>query len=279
MTDGKHEMVLDAPQAEQRSIVHPLVARAMEANPNTETLRELMAMQKEWEAGEARKAYTRAIVALKEDLPTVIAKDATVDFTSQRTKTRTHYTHTSLAKAMAEVTPALTDHGFSLAWVPSTEGDRVSVTCRLTHSEGHFEECTLVAPRDVSGNKSPAQGIASTITLLQRYTALSLLGIATADMTDPTGEGAEPAPDHVDATRNLKAVGAIQKRGLDLAEAAKLVGRQVPDWTTTDLDKLRGWIRSQRAASAPSHPEETGEVHDDEPPERALASEREPGED
>jgi hypothetical protein len=46
----------------------------------------------------------------------------------------------------------------------------------------------MTAPIDTSGSKSPAQGVASTITLLQRYTALSLLGIATADMKDADGE-------------------------------------------------------------------------------------------
>jgi len=98
--------------------------------------------------------------------------------------------------ALDSVTEPLTRHGFSLGWVPTT-GDRgeVRVTCRLTHAEGHSEETTLVAPPDTSGLKNPAQAIASTITLLQRYTALSLLGIATADTTDPTPD--EP-PQRID---------------------------------------------------------------------------------
>ena len=73
-------------------------------------LEELMDLQERFEAGEARKAYTRALVALKADLPAVIAKDATVDFEGKGGR-RTYYTHASLAGAFEEVTPHLTRHG------------------------------------------------------------------------------------------------------------------------------------------------------------------------
>jgi hypothetical protein len=70
-------------------------------------------------------------------------------------------------------------HGFVLTWIPSTPAPgTVTVLCRLLHCDGHFDEATLSAPVDTSGNKSPAQGVASTVSLLSRYTALALLGIA-----------------------------------------------------------------------------------------------------
>ncbi len=224
----------------------PVVAMGMKmlaANPNPETLRELLAVQKEWEANEARKAFAMALVALKRDLPTVIDRDMKVDY--QSAKGRTTYTHASLAGAMDAITGPLTQHGFSLAWKPSTGNAGVSVTCRLTHAAGHFEEGSLTAPADTSGSKSPSQAIASTITLLQRYTALSLLGIATADMKDPEGEE-KPAGDAVDSARNLKAVGWLVKQGRSRVDAEAYLGRSVSEWTAGDLEKLKAWASPQR---------------------------------
>ncbi len=238
----QHGKALTVIERSDDRAMSPVVAMGMEMlrnNPDPSTLRELLAVQKDWEANEARKAYAAALVALKRDLPTVIARDAKVDFNSA--KGRTTYTHASLAGVMDAITPALTQHGFSLAWTPATGKDGVSVTCRLTHAAGHCDTATLSAPADTSGSKSPAQAIASTITLLQRYTALSLLGIATADMKEPEPEA--PTPDTVDSARNLKAVGWLTKQGKARVDAEVFIGRPVADWTAADLDKLRAWAK------------------------------------
>lgn len=238
----KHQQAITVVERSDNRAMSPVVAMGMEmlrSNPNPETLAKLLEVQKDFEANEARKAYAAALVALKRDLPTVIAKDMKVDFQGSTGK-RTTYTHTSLAGAMDAITGPLTQHGFSLAWKPSTGANGVSVTCRLTHGAGHFEECALTAPADTSGSKSPAQAIASTITLLQRYSALSVLGIATADMKEPAGDP-EPDPDKVDSARNLKAVGWLTKQGKTRGDAEEHVGRSVADWTAADLDRLKSW--------------------------------------
>jgi hypothetical protein len=260
----KAELVHVEPREPQK--MHPLVAAAMaHGQIDPATLRELLAVQREWEAGEARKAYTRALAALKGDMPVVIAHDATVDFTN-KANVRTFYTHTSLAGALAAITPALTDHGFALSWTPRTlDRGVVEVTCRLTHTEGHFEEATLAAPADTSGNKSPAQGVASTITLLSRYSALALLGIATKDMKEPTGGGDEPDDDVVDVPRNMRAVAWFVKHGRTRAAAEAHVERGVGEWTTRDLAKLREWIatdETKNEAPADAGGERDGEEAD-----------------
>lgn len=255
MTDTHKATIVHTPAvplATDRAI-HPLIASLRDGTLDPATIREMLTLQREHEASEAKKAYTRALAALKADLPTVIAKDATVDFTGQSGK-RTHYTHATLAGALDAVTGPLTSHGFSLAWVPSTtERGGVRVTCRLTHREGHSEEATLDAPADTSGSKSPAQAIASTITLLQRYSALALLGIATRDMKEPAPEETRPAPASgvADARRILAAVGEIQKRGLDLTEIEGLIGRVAKTWTGADLDRAREWVREKQPKKAP----------------------------
>lgn len=251
MSEPKHTSIVTAPHTVIQQM-HPLVERVLAANPDTQTLKELLMVQREWEAGEAKKAFTRALTALKRDLPTVIQRDSVVDFTSA--KGRTHYRHTSLAAVMDAVTGPLTQHGFSLSWTPSTAGQgsgvMVSVTCRLTHAEGHHEETSISAPVDTSGSKSPAQGVASTITLLSRYTALSLLGIATADMAEPVGDGGSNAdPNAVDAERNLRAMGRLAKLGKTREEAETFLGRKISEWTNADISKLKEWVTPRQRES------------------------------
>lgn len=261
MTDPKHSIVMTAPTSAPlapASRMHPMVSAAMAGGALSDpaTLRELMALQREWQADEARKSYTRALADLKRDLPTVIARDKAVAFGDTR------YTHTSLAAVMTAITEPLTSHGFSLAWEPSTGERAVKVTCRLTHSEGHSESCTLDAPADTGGRKSPAQAIASTITLLERYTALALLGIATADMPEDTGQR-EAAPTDVDPAKNLRAAKWLADRGITQEAASARVGRAVSAWTASDLAELRAWGTERAKAT---HDPSSGEVRPEDEP-------------
>lgn len=245
MSDEHGTTIVEAPTAslEEREQVHPVVGRALAAlgdSPDPEMLSKLLDLQERYESGQARKAYTRALVRLKGDLPAVIGHDAKVNYPSKDETSKVKYTHTSLAGAMAVVDEHLVKHGFAVSWHPSTDRDGVSVTCRLTHGEGHFEETTLAAAPDKSGGKNSVQAIGSTITYLTRYATLSLLGIATADMKDP--EPREQPDDAVAPGRNMRAAGTIATAGRSVEDAVKLIGRPVPEWTGADLRVIRDWL-------------------------------------
>lgn len=240
MSDPTHSAITTAAHGDVPQHTHPLVQMAMQSGTlDPATLRDLLALQREFEAGEAKKAYARAMIALKRELPTVIARDQTVDY--QATRGRVRYTHASLAAVVETITGPLTAAGFSLSWIVRTEGDKVFVTARILHCQGHAEEMTLSAPADTSGSKSAAQAIASTVTLLERYSCMAALGLATADMKDPAP--AEPDLTRVDANRNLRALAELQKRGLTASQIEAKIGRPVSAWTGEDLTKLREWLR------------------------------------
>jgi hypothetical protein len=199
---------------------HPLVKMAMDAGPlDTASLGALMAMQKEWEAGMAKKAYTRALIAMKRELPQVLSRDKRVQFET-RTGGPTTYTHTSLAAAVEAITPHVCNHGFSLDFkTRTTEKGHIEVMCTMTHRDGHAESSALAAPPETSGTKNPVQAVASTVTLLQRYTMLALLGIATKDHADPIPSGAnQTAPKTVD---DILALYTAAKVPGDVAVATK----------------------------------------------------------
>lgn len=219
----------------------PVVRAIMEKNLSPETVREMLAMQREHEANEARKQYVAAYIGLKAELPKILARDKRVKFGN------TEYTHTSLAAAVEAVVPHLISHGFAHEWNPSIDDEgQVVVTCRLTHCGGHYEESTLKCAPDTKGSKSGPQTIASTITMLQRYTLLGRLGIATADMTEPKSEAPPVDPEKVDVNRNMKAVTWLKQQGKTLEQAEAFLCSEVGDWTAADLDRLREWAKPQQ---------------------------------
>lgn len=179
---------------------------AVQQGASPEQLEKLLSLQERHEANEARRAWVVAMAAFKSD-PPCISKDKIVDFSTQ--KGRTTYAHATLGNVTATVNAALSKHGLSASWETRQDGAMVTVTCRVTHVMGHFESTTLSAAPDNSGNKNSIQAVGSTVTYLERYTLLSILGLATYDQDDDGaagGGGAEHVTDaQVGTIRDLMA--------------------------------------------------------------------------
>jgi hypothetical protein len=145
-----------------------------------ETLAKLMALQERYDANEAKKAFVKAMAGFKREAPPVIGKDRAADFGAGKAK----YTYATTGAIVSAITPALSKNGLHLSWETAQEPNLVRVTCHITHDMGHRESATLTGPRDESGGKNPIQTIGSSVHYLQRYTMVSVLGLATADMDD-----------------------------------------------------------------------------------------------
>jgi hypothetical protein len=127
----------------------------------------------------------------KAEIP-VVMKNKEVDFTSA--KGRTHYRYEDLAEVARTVMPALAKFGLSYRFrTTSLPNEPITVTCIISHRDGHSEENSLTAGRDDSGNKNPIQQIGSTVTYLQRMTLKAALGLAAS--ADDDGKGAGPGED------------------------------------------------------------------------------------
>lgn len=157
------------------------LAAAVERGVDPATLAKMMDLQDRWEAGQARKAFVAAMSAFKAECPSVIGKDKRADFGAGKAK----YSYATTGAIVTAITPALSKNGLSLSWETSQATGYVTVTCHVTHSGGHRESATLTGPKDESGGKNPIQMIGSSVHYLQRYTMVSVLGLATADMDDP----------------------------------------------------------------------------------------------
>lgn len=173
-----------AVQDEQGLTARPdVLSLAVEKGAGVEELKAIMELQERYDANEARKAYHIAMAAFKAD-PPKITKDATVSYN------QTSYKHATLANVTDKINAALSEHGLSATWQTDQPDGKIKVTCKITHILGHCETTSLEAGADDSGKKNKIQAIGSTVTYLERYTLLSLTGLATQEQDDD-GVGSE----------------------------------------------------------------------------------------
>lgn len=148
----------------------------LQAGGDLASLEKMMELQERHESNLAKKAYHEAMSKFKANPPKIL-KDKNVSFGN------TNYNHATLGKVVSEINKALSIHGLSTAW-KTNQNELIEVTCTITHILGYSESTTLKAAPDNSGKKNDIQAIGSTVTYLQRYTILSLTGLATHDQDD-----------------------------------------------------------------------------------------------
>lgn len=182
------QVVVESKEVEPISTPPALLQQAIASGAGIEVLERLMALQERWEANQAEKAFNAALADLRNDMPSII-KNRTVDYTSSRG--HTYYKYEDLQAVTETLTPIMAQHGLSFRWRTQTDKPgEVTVTCIVSHRDGHSETTTLSAVNDQSGNKNDIQALGSAVTYLQRYTLKAALGIAAAndDDGDKSGE-------------------------------------------------------------------------------------------
>jgi len=153
-----------------------LIELAISKGADLDKLDKLLTLQERYEGMEAKKAFNKAMAEFKAN-PPKIDKDKTVSYGT------TKYNHASLANVTDKINCELSKYGLSASWSVKQNGT-ISVTCKITHVKGHFEETTLSAASDTSGSKNPIQAIGSTLSYLERYSLLALTGLATFEDDD-----------------------------------------------------------------------------------------------
>lgn len=219
----------DEPQS--AAVVTPLAMlnAALERGADVVTMEKLMALHERWEASQARKAFDAAIAEAKAEIEPVVR-----NATGHNNKRYADFA--AIARA---VDPIISRHGLSYRF-RTNQTDRISVTCILSHRDGHSEETTLSGPPDASGSKNAIQAIGSTLTYLQRYSLVQALGLAAANDDDGRSAGKvdveRAAPESVQALRDK-----IKEVGLDEDRVSERFG--VPTLDDLPADK---WPQAMR---------------------------------
>ena len=175
--------IMEPGESERRSAgaLTPLAMlnRAMETGASMEVLEKFMSLHERWEAGNARKAFDAAISEAKAEIPPIV----------KNAKGHNDKRYANFAAIAGVVDPILSKHGLSYRF-RTAQTDKISVTCVLSHRDGHSEETTLAGPADNSGSKNAIQAIGSTRTYLQRYSLIQALGLAATEDDDGRAAGA-----------------------------------------------------------------------------------------
>lgn len=179
----------------------------MQPDFDIEKLERLLAMQERWEQNKSRKEFFEALSRFQQICP-VIVKNSKADFKVKDSNARVNYQYATLDEIVSQIKGPLGDCGLSYRFSFAENAEQITVTCHLTHKNGHFELTQFSSKRDNTGAKNEIQSKGSTLTYLQRYTLIGSLGIATAESDDDgiSNSDPEPAKDpEIDATI-LKAI-------------------------------------------------------------------------
>ena len=245
MTDT-HEIVIRAPVAIQRESIgtHPLVAMAMQRPEmlTPDSMQKMLDLQKQFEEMEAKRAFDADKINLMRTMPTVIIKD------NKKSEENKRFESATLAHILETVEPHLLTNGFSKSWKTVCDGNKVTVSCVITHHLGHSESTEISAPPDNSGGKNPVQAIGSTVEYLKRYTLNCLLGITTKGEPDADTSPDRKDDDRVDVNKNLRSLSRLKSYGISKEKAEEFTGKPVEKWTSADLLDLGEMVKTQTGA-------------------------------
>lgn len=155
-----------------------LISQAIEKGLGVAELEKLLGLQERWEATQARKAFFEAFTDFQCELPE-LRKTREVRFKETDLKPQYHFA--SLGDIARQLKDLIKKHRFSYRWEIGDEGDKLKVTCLLSHSSGHTERTTMTSPADPSGGKNGIQSRGSAVQYLKRYTLEGALGLTTTE--------------------------------------------------------------------------------------------------
>lgn len=165
-----------------------ILTLAISQGASIETLEKLMALQERYQANKARSAFFKALSEFQRKCP-VMLKDKSV-----LVEGKLRYKFVTLSKIVDTIKDPLWECGLTYRWEIKDQGNKLEVTCIITHREGHSEFTTMSADADASGGKNGIQARGSAIAYLERYTLTGALGISSTD-TDMDGHGTDKSVD------------------------------------------------------------------------------------
>jgi hypothetical protein len=218
----------------QESNPHTSLQLAIERGMSADTIEKLIGAAERWDVLEEKRrmraaeaTYVSAMASFKSNPPDII-KRSTALYNG-----KPQYNFVNVGDAVAAIIPALAECGFSHSWKHTKgEGNIICVRCVVTHKDapGYSEHDDMEAPPDTSGNKNPLQAIASTRSYLEKYTLLSVLGLAAREADD---DGRTGGGDPVETPE--------EKAARETREAEAKVAKEIADGWFDKLDACTTW--------------------------------------
>lgn len=162
-------------QPEPASQAAAMIQTAIDKGVSAEQLREFLAARRDWEADEARKAYSQAIADFQSRCPIIEKAD------------KAHNKqYAALDRIWREIRPLMQETGLSVVWTANTATEfGVHIEGEIRHRQGHSVAISydLPMPDKVTGQNA-AQQMGSASTYAKRYALCAALGIVTGEDDD-----------------------------------------------------------------------------------------------
>jgi len=152
-----------------------IIQHALATGADPATLRELLAVRREWEADEARKQYFAAISEFQRRAPIIAKSD---DAHGKK--------YAALDTIWAQIRPLVTELGLSVTWqVCELRDGTCHVEGQIAHASGHGVPIIQDIPLpELIRGQNAAQQMGSATSYAKRYALCSALGIVTGDDDD-----------------------------------------------------------------------------------------------
>lgn len=213
----QHELVHDVREAAPLATTDPtpmqllraLIDGASEKGIDPAQLRELMQLQRDWQADRAREAFADAMAEFQGRCPQIVKRRG-VSLTGGG---RADYKYASLDDIMRIVQPILSDCGVSVSFSASiSENGMIDVTCTLRRGI-HAEPHTMSVPAPAQMRVNDTQKVGAALSYAKRYALCAALNIQVVDEdTDAVGLGEKVNEKQAATIRDL-----IQESGADEA--------------------------------------------------------------
>lgn len=233
MTDDKSEK---AETVETTTLAAPatsptiemIIASAVEQKLPAAELKELLALEREMRADRAKQAFIRAMAEFQATCPP-IPRNHKAEFATR--KGTMAYDYASLPDVVAVIDPILKPLGLYYRWPSASEAaGKLTVTCEISHVEGHSETSSYVVPVESSSGASPQQKYGSAGTYCKRQVLIMALALGTVD-PDDDGCGDQPAETITDdQVRQIE--GLLD--GINDAKEYKRIHKSVLDYIERD---------------------------------------------
>lgn len=156
--------------------IEDLMAQAVSSG-NMDTIERVFALRNQIKAEQAKEAYFSALAKFQSLVPDI-----------PKRKKGYGYFYAPIGDIDKGIKKAMDAAGLSKRWVQVETAETVTISCVVTHTEGHSELATIGPVGwdllEKTERMNSLQHRAAVISYLQRYTMVAALGIATTDDTD-----------------------------------------------------------------------------------------------
>ncbi|MBE7203309.1 MAG: ERF family protein [Parafilimonas terrae] len=241
--EATSQVVTAAPPPEGATVLSIIERMARDPNIDPDRVERFLVMAREDRAERARVAFIAAVAACQAELPRIL-RDAR--------NTHSGAPYARLETIARATQPIIARHGFSLSF--DTEASPIQghlrVKCTCAHKAGHERAYHLDLPPDTAGaqgkaNKTPIQGIGSTITYARRYLVLQVFNIAlTNDPDDTDGTPMADASEDVISDAQAETLRRlITEHRISIDQFTRFFGiESVPDLPAARFDEARRLI-------------------------------------